>query len=246
MPCAATLGNSESGPDGMRRSSLRLRRDGGATRRQGEAARAPGCPGHGRGVGESQPRTAYSRPRLPASFRQELRSVGSARRAAHAFDALIQHAEGAWPEMVRHLDDGRYSITFEAGSTSGYAYNWTVGDVCRKIIVASLTGGYLGDLSHLDKVSYYRLHDFVPDKKQLRAWCEQRSTKRLYELQIDVCQWAVAELEKGGFERVPASRRLEWIAAAKSEIKRLKASKEAFRFTGFGESVLLYRGNAGK
>ncbi len=150
--------------------------------------------------------------------------------------------------MVRHLDDGRYSITYNANSISGSAHNWSVGDVCREIIVGSLTGGYLERLGGTDKKSYYRLEKFLPDKRGsmigkdiLKAWCDERSAKRLYELQIEVCQWAVVELGKGGFEEeVSPSRRLEWIAAIKSEIERLKTSKKAFRFTGFGESVLIY------
>ncbi len=152
-------------------------------------------------------------------------------RAAHAFHALIDHAEDAWPEMVAHLNDNRYSITYDADSSSGYTRNWTVGDVCRKIIVGSLAGSYLQHV-HTDKRSYYRLEKFLPDKRGsmigkdiLKAWCEERIAKRLYELQIEVCQWAVAEVEKGGFERVSKSERLEWIAAIKSEIERLKTSR---------------------
>ena len=163
-------------------------------------------------------------------------------RAAGAFDALIDHAEDAWQEMVAHLDDGRYSITYEAGSASreGYAYNWTVGDVCRAIIIASLTEGYLPHLDRLDKLSYRDLRDFVSDKKSLKAWCEARRTKKLYELQVDVCQWALAELKSGQFERVPKSRRTEWTTAVKSELNHLKTTKEPYRFKGFGESVALY------
>ena len=165
-------------------------------------------------------------------------------RAASALDSLIDHAEDAWPEMVAHLGDGRYSITFRAGSTSGYCHNWTVGDVCREIIVASLTEGYLGRLHQKDKVSYYRLRAFVGDKKDLKAWCEARRAKPLYELQFDVCQWALADLARGGFQRVPTSRQAEWAAGVKSEAERLKVSKKAFRFEGFGESVLVCYGNA--
>jgi len=175
-------------------------------------------------------------------------------RAARAFYVLIDHAEDAWPEIVGHLNDDRYSITIshDIDSSSGYAHNWTVGDVCREIVVGALTGSYLQHV-HTDKKSYYRLEKFLPDKRGsmigkdiLKAWCDARSTKRLYELQIEVCQWAVAEVEKGGFERVSKSERLEWIAGIKSEIERLKTSKQAFRFKGFGESVSICVGNPSK
>jgi hypothetical protein len=162
-----------------------------------------------------------------------------------ALRKLIDHAEDAWHEMVAHLGDDRYCLTYntvDVSSTRGYAINWTVGDACREIIDSALTDGYLECLRQMDKISYHRLAepDFLHDKKKLKAWCEQRRSKSLNELQIEVCQWAVAELEKGDFGRVPTSRRLEWIAAVKAEIEALRACKRAFQFRGFEQSLTPY------
>ncbi len=163
-------------------------------------------------------------------------------RAWTAFRTLIDRAEDAWQEMVSHLDDSRYCTTAYDGTENDYACNLNVGDACREIIVGSLTDVYLQHLQ-LDKMGYARMQmrDVTSDRKKLKAWCEGRSTKSLYELQSEMCQWAVSELEKGDFgEQVPTSIRLEWIAAVKSEIESLRASKKAFHFHGFGESMEPY------
>jgi hypothetical protein len=163
-------------------------------------------------------------------------------RAWDAFRSLIDHAEGTWHETVRHLDDGRYCITAYDGTENDYACNLTIGDACREIIVGSLTDVYLRHLQ-LDKMGYARMQmrDVTSDRKKLKAWCEARSTKSLHELQVETCRWAISELEKGGFgEQVPTSMRVDWIAAVKLEIESLKASKKAFHFHGFGESMEPY------
>ena len=159
-------------------------------------------------------------------------------RAWLAFGTLIEHAEDAWQEMVGHLGDDRYSITFKAVSTSGYGFNWSVGDVCGEIIVSYLTEGFLQHLQ-LDKPAYARLRmpDVTRDRRKLRAWCEQRSVKRLFELQIETCEWAIAELKKGGFTGMSTSQR---VAAIQSEIDRLRASKQAFHLHSFGEFAAPY------
>ncbi len=162
-----------------------------------------------------------------------------------AFHALVDHAEDAWHEMVAHLDDGRYCLVYDTvnvSSTKGYAVILTVGEACREIIAGSLTDVYLQHLQ-LDKMGYLRMQmrDVTSDRKKLRAWCEARSTKSLSELQVEMCDWAILELEKGGFgAQVPKSMRLEWIAAIRSDIESLRASKKAFHFHGFGESMVHY------
>lgn len=157
-----------------------------------------------------------------------------------AFESLTPHGEDAWQELVGHLDDGRYSITFNASATSGDAYNWSVGQVCRQIILSYLTDGYLHHVHRMDKPSYRRLRDFVHDGKALKAWCVKRSGKPLFELQIEVAQWALAELERGGFERIPEPRRLEWIVAVEAVIESLRSSKKAFHVKNVGEYAQPY------
>jgi hypothetical protein len=166
-------------------------------------------------------------------------------RAWKAFDALADHAGDAWHEMVAHLDDGRYCLTYDTvniSSTKGYPVVMTIGDACREIIARSLVDVYLRHLK-LDKPTYWRMQipDVTHDRRKLKAWCEARSTKCLYEMQIEFCERAIAELEKGEFTfAVTPPTRAEWVAAVKSEIESLRASKKAFHFHGFGESMVHY------
>ena len=163
-------------------------------------------------------------------------------RAFIAFLSLIDRAEGVWQEMVGHLDDGRYCTTAYDATEGAYAFNLSVGEACREIIVGYLTEGYLHHL-HLDKMGYARMQmrEVTSNRKKLKAWCDERSTKHLYELQIEMCQWAISELEKGGFgKEVPTPTLLEWVAAVRSEITSLKVSKKALHFRGFGESMAPY------
>ena len=68
------------------------------------------------------------------------------------------------------------------------------------------------------------------DKKRLKAWCEKRKDKKLYELQIETCQWAIAEIpavaELTGHER----RRLTDLIQA--EIDWLRRTEEPTAFHG--------------
>jgi len=163
-------------------------------------------------------------------------------RAWLALRSLIEHAEAAWPGMVRHLDDGRYCITVDEALSCEYALNWTVGDACREIIAGALTQGYLRHL-RMDKVSYWRLarSDLTRDAKKLQAWCASRSGRPLYELQIEICQAALADVQHGAWPpRVTPERRRDWAAALKADVASLRASRKAYQFQGFGESYHPY------
>jgi hypothetical protein len=153
-----------------------------------------------------------------------------------AIPVLVRNAEDAWPEMVKHIDDQRYCITLET-TESGITYNWTVGDMCRYIVAGNLAAAYHRNLRPLTEQARARLGwpKVARDRKKLKAWCEERSKKQLYELQIDSCQWAITELRAlDGYTRVSRIRARAWIAAIEAEIESLQESKQAVAFGGFG------------
>ena len=115
-----------------------------------------------------------------------------------ALDLATKHAEEAWPELVKHLNDDRYCVTYE--SFSEYTYDFTVGRVCRVIILRSLSAGYFSGVEWRTKKAYLTMETagFLRDPKTLKAWCEKRRDKKLYELQMEMCEWAKTEIEKGG------------------------------------------------
>jgi hypothetical protein len=164
-------------------------------------------------------------------------------RTRRALRTLIEHAEDGWPEMVRHLDDGRYSTTVNEAIACDYALNWTVGDVCREIIGGALTQSYLPRLGPLNKMTHARLElrHLTADTKKLQTWCAARSAKLLYELQADFCDLALEEVERGDWPSAMAEKRRQWAAALKTESASLRAAKKACHFQGFGESMRGYR-----
>jgi hypothetical protein len=160
-----------------------------------------------------------------------------------AFQTLIDHAEDAWHEMVGHLDDSRYAITVNSGLSCDYAYNWTVGDACFRIVQNTLTEAHFRHLHPSSSHAYNQLRypDFTRRGKTLKAWCEARGNKKLYELQIEVCQWAISQLGKEDFDDEEVTRHwASWAAAVQSEIASLRRSQKAVHFHGFGEGVRTY------
>jgi hypothetical protein len=176
-------------------------------------------------------------PIFPSNF--EWREDG---RVYRALRTLIEHAETSWPEMVRHLGDARYCITVDEALSCEYALNWTVGEACREIIVGTLTTCYAPRLGSLNKITFARFQfsELTGDAKKLQAWCEARSARPLFELQIEFCQTALAEVAHGQWPPELVERRRHWAAALEAEIQSLRASKKPCHFQGFGESMRPY------
>src|SRR5688572_19637004 len=72
-----------------------------------------------------------------------------------ALESVIQRAEEAWPELVNHLDDERYCVTYEA--FSGFTYDRTVGEICRTILLRNLSRGYFETVQPQGKEAYLAL-----------------------------------------------------------------------------------------
>ena len=108
---------------------------------------------------------------------------------------VIRRSEELWPELVKHLSDDRYSKT--VGIDAGYPRNWSVGDICQDIIGTTLSAAYYRHLQPGTKQSYHRFHipDIAKDKLKLREWCVARKDRKLFELQIEVCEWAITEIK---------------------------------------------------
>jgi hypothetical protein len=149
-------------------------------------------------------------------------------RVWNAVRELAPHADTLWPELVKHLDDNRYCLTVFTFTES--TYNWTIGDVCRELIGATLAKPYDRNLSPSSLRIYAAMSrpEIARDAKKLKAWCEERENKRLYEMQIEVCDWAIEVLKLPEFlPSVSKSRREGWIDAIGADAKSLATSKQA-------------------
>ena len=159
------------------------------------------------------------------------------KRVWDAVPALVRHAEEAWPVLVKHLDDDRYCIALETAE-SGFTCNWTVGDMCREVVARNLAEAYYQNLRPLTQLVAARMSrpEIARDKKKLKAWCEEQSKKKLYDLQIEMCHWAMGELSKPETPPSASPLRLRaWIATIEADIESLQEQQHAFRFRGFGE-----------
>jgi hypothetical protein len=152
-------------------------------------------------------------------------------RVERAIQNLMDHSEEAWAELLKHMDDRRYCITYEV---SGDAVNEDVGGTCRSLVVDSLAMAYIGHIPHESSVAWSNLR--IPeiargDNAKLIAWCRKRSDKKLYELQIEMCEWAiraVADLDVSE-EEVSEKDREKSIAEIKAQIETLRKRKKAVK-----------------
>ncbi len=158
-------------------------------------------------------------------------------RAWTALKIVIQNAEAVWPELVSHLDDDRYCVTCKW--FSGFTYDRTVGQACRDVILRNLSCGYFESISRL--LVYKQPHlalqtpRFLRDPAKLKAWCEARREKKLYELQIEICEWAATEVaDSEVFEDVNLDMKKGWIAGIEQAAKSLHETKTAVHWNGFG------------
>lgn len=143
-----------------------------------------------------------------------------------AIARLVSHAERAWPEIVEHLDDSRYCITFKVLDS---AVNLTVGDVCSTIISDHLSEAYYRHVAPLgSQMAFFKLR--MPDvmrRSDAKMWCQSQSSKPLYELQIEMCEWAIPVLEDLGNLDISDAGRREAVAAIRAEIESLRHYKKA-------------------
>jgi hypothetical protein len=148
---------------------------------------------------------------------------------------LVDHAEEVWPELVAHLDDKRYCITFETDPGSD---NLSVGDVCRRIISDYLSEAYWRLLPEDSEVAQRRLSEpeaVCRERAVVKAWCQERSKKTLCELQIEICEWAIPAVN--GLRDVSDGEKRASVAAIKQQIESLHTSRKALKVKNFFEHI---------
>lgn len=159
-------------------------------------------------------------------------------RTWNAIGKAAENAEVIWPHLVAALNDERYSVTFE--SVNEYCYDFTVGEACQHLIIKSLTVAYANKMATKSKEAYYffRSVSFLRDPKDLKQWCGDRKDKKLYEIQIEICNLVQTELSKPGtlsFEE--KSNKVRWAKILEDTSVELNTSKKAalIGFPTFGK-----------
>jgi len=130
-----------------------------------------------------------------------------------------------WPRLVAHFDDKRYAFTYCDGQ--GMTHNASVGLMCQMIAYDDLELAFLqhspgSPRAHLP-AGRCRVRPPQWDDKDFRAWLDERQGKQLYELQIDLCEWAIAT--PAALKRLSANQRQEFIEKVKKQIETLKKTQ---------------------
>lgn len=147
-------------------------------------------------------------------------------RVLRAVRQAVDEVEELWPVLVEHLEDPRYCVSCRIEDIS---YNFTVGKICRYIISNALSEAYYPCRPKVKKWWIVSNRLSMPevargDGKALKAWCKQRSDKKLYELQIEMCQWAISTVaELDGVSEEDKSKSIE---AIRAKIAALRESKQ--------------------
>jgi hypothetical protein len=126
-----------------------------------------------------------------------------------------------WDAALRSTGDRRYCLTVK--DLIDNPKNCTVGDFCWDVVSQHLCYVYLRHLPAHPTKNYYLF--FLPDGVgPLDKWREQRKDKAMYELQIDVCEAAIAQLGK---EKDVSEKEVQKAKVAiEAEIKKLRESKK--------------------
>jgi hypothetical protein len=162
-------------------------------------------------------------------------------------DLLVVHAEELWPHLLRHLNDKQYCITYYSDGSEDDGINYSVGLVCRDVVYGYLVQGYrrhlwivCGAVSRPEETDRALHVSWEKIGTTMRDWCEERKKKPLCELQIEMCEWAIAKVAK--LKDVSDKEREPFIKAVRAEIVELRTSKKVARFPGFhGEKYVRYR-----
>lgn len=132
--------------------------------------------------------------RLPPGFDQKKQ-----KRVRDAIETLRGLGTRAFPALIERWDDKRYCVT-TFHRLSEYSRNATVGEICQKTI-----------FDQLQPYGYWPMTDddprgkpkrpgypgrFLRSKKAAQEWWAKHKDKAMFEIQLEVLDWAIAEEAK--------------------------------------------------
>jgi hypothetical protein len=132
--------------------------------------------------------------RLPPGFdKVRQRSVIRAR------GELRKLGPAAFSVLIKHWGDERYSVTTSHG-LSGYCNNQNVGWVCEAIVLDQLQPYSTWPRTDDDPRGKPKRPNypekFLSTAEDALKWCEARRDKSLYDMQLEVLDWVIAEEAK--------------------------------------------------
>jgi hypothetical protein len=148
-----------------------------------------------------------------------------------AFYRLRYAGPAAFPALIRRWGDERYALTGSHG-LSGYHHNHSVGWACEAAMFDQLQPYSTwprtdGDPRGKPKRPSYPAK-FLSTAEAALKWCEARRDKSLYEMQLEVLDWVIAEEAK-----MPQDYTAEERAELQEIRRELTASGKAMRSGSF-------------
>lgn len=159
------------------------------------------------------------------------------RRVWRLLRELAPKCDVMYPELVEHLDDPRYCMT--AMTPAGGYSNWTIGDICQMLVEAAVSAGYVPHVRPESKVILTQMRNpEVVGKPQLKKWCNDRKGKPLFELQMEMCDWAIAELKSDRIVKITDENRIASITNIQAQKRTIAESKTAVSSNWFrGDAI---------
>jgi hypothetical protein len=147
---------------------------------------------------------------------------------AAAADELLKLGTQAFPYLIDHFDDDRYSF-MEHDPTSEEVYVWPVGEYCFRLVRAQVMKYRPWQVADPRGTPGYSDSIVPHDKKTALEWWEKNKTHALWELQADSVQLVIKENENPRYFTFKRDERLKLAKAAikanETLLKQLSESK---------------------
>jgi len=132
--------------------------------------------------------------RLPKGFDR-----AKQKRVREAIEELRELGTKAFPALIERWDDKRYCVT-TFHRLSEYSHNSTVGAICRKTIFDQLQPYSLWPLTDEDPRGLPKRprypEKFLGSKKDAQQWWDKHKDKTIFQIQLEVIDWVIAEEAK--------------------------------------------------
>ena len=145
------------------------------------------------------------------------------RRSFKLLRELPKHTREIWKHLPEGLEDDRYVTT--VATSSGAKLNVTTSEACRILVRETLTQPYLAVAPKgVDQkiVSAHLTPEFMDSKTGTKEWLLARKDASISRLQIEMCEWAKAELQSVTIRRLSRSDAVEWIKSIDIVIEKLE------------------------
>jgi hypothetical protein len=149
------------------------------------------------------------------------------RRVWKAFATVVDEPSSElWEEALKHTRDDRYALTMRNNGPN--AKNYSVGDLCGVIVGSRVffAAAWRSDPDNQGRKDVW-LKLGVDD---VARWRADRSSKALYELQIEICQRALDELDNATNKDVPTRAKAHIRKQLTAWIDELRTAKQPLFF----------------